>query len=130
MREKAIFKIMWLCICFSCKVKFQTSISGTFKTLWNTINCSFITPFLLSVLSNTLALGSWAFEKSLSYSKHFVPLYNFKSAYGTFFQVLRRIIGSMVPVYSKNYLVSFIRPNPDLYGKHYLRKIYFTYSIK
>ena len=25
----------------------------------------------------------------------------------------------MVPVYSKNYLVSFIRPNPDLYGKRY-----------
>ena len=35
------------------------------------------------------------------------------------FQVGRRIIGSMVPVYRKNYLVSFIRPNPDLYGKQY-----------
>lgn len=23
----------------------------------------------------------------------------------------------MVPVYKKNYLVSFIRPNPDLYGR-------------
>ena len=44
-----------------------------------------------------------------------------------FLQVLRRIIGSMVPVYSKNYLVSFIRPNPDLYGKHYQWKIYFNY---
>ena len=47
-----------------------------------------------------------------------------------FFQVLRRIIGSMVPVYSKNYLVSFIRPNPDLYGKYFLLKINFTYSIQ
>ena len=36
----------------------------------------------------------------------------------------------MVPVYSKNYLVSFIRPNPDLYGKHYPLKINFTYSIQ
>jgi len=26
----------------------------------------------------------------------------------------------MVPVYKKNYLVSFIRPNPDLYGNIYL----------
>ena len=36
------------------------------------------------------------------------------------FQVIRRIIGSMVPVYKKNYLVSYIRPNPDLYGNIYL----------
>ena len=40
-----------------------------------------------------------------------------------YFQVGRRIIGSMVPVYRKNYLVSFIRPNPDLYGKQYLLAI-------
>ena len=26
----------------------------------------------------------------------------------------------MVPAYKKNYLVSFIRPNPDLYGNVYL----------
>ncbi|RMX41673.1 hypothetical protein pdam_00015859 [Pocillopora damicornis] len=45
-------------------------------------------------------------------------------------EVLRRIIGSMVPVYKKNYLVSFIRPNPDLYGPFWVcATLVFTTAI-
>ncbi|CAH3171838.1 unnamed protein product [Porites lobata] len=62
------------------------------------------------------------------------PFWTFEY-YQTFFdvdtyQVLRRIIGSMVPVYSKNYLVSFIRPNPDLYGPFWVcATLVFTTAI-
>ncbi|CAH3116872.1 unnamed protein product [Pocillopora meandrina] len=62
------------------------------------------------------------------------PFWTFEY-YQTFFdvdtyQVLRRIIGSMVPVYKKNYLVSFIRPNPDLYGPFWVcATLVFTTAI-
>ena len=35
----------------------------------------------------------------------------------------------MVPVYKKNYLVSFIRPNPDLYGKVHVQALIYTYPL-
>jgi len=62
------------------------------------------------------------------------PFWTFEY-YQTFFdvdtyQVGKRIIGSMVPVYRKNYLVSFIRPNPDLYGPFWVcATLVFTTAI-
>ncbi|XP_020915764.1 protein YIPF1 [Exaiptasia diaphana] len=45
-------------------------------------------------------------------------------------QVCKRILGSMVPAYKKNYLVSQIRPNPDLYGPFWVcATLVFTTAI-
>ena len=41
------------------------------------------------------------------------------------FKVLRRILGSMVPVRKRNYLTTQIRSNPDLYGELYLTYFYY-----
>ncbi|XP_029212366.2 protein YIPF1-like [Acropora muricata] len=62
------------------------------------------------------------------------PFWTFEY-YQTFFdvdtyQVLRRIIGSMVPIFRKNFLVSYIRPNPDLYGPFWVcATLVFTTAI-
>ncbi|XP_078352620.1 protein YIPF1-like isoform X2 [Oculina patagonica] len=62
------------------------------------------------------------------------PFWTFEY-YQTFFdvdsyQVVRRIVGSMVPVYKKNYLVSYIRPNPELYGPFWVcATLVFTTAI-
>ncbi|XP_050402638.1 protein YIPF1 isoform X2 [Patella vulgata] len=45
-------------------------------------------------------------------------------------QVLHRIAGSMIPLPGRNYLVSHIRPNPDLYGPFWIcMTLVFTIAI-
>lgn len=62
------------------------------------------------------------------------PFWTFEY-YQTFFdvdtyQVGKRIIGSMVPIFRKNFLVSYIRPNPDLYGPFWIcATLIFTTAI-
>ncbi|KAK3749013.1 hypothetical protein QZH41_008687 [Actinostola sp. cb2023] len=62
------------------------------------------------------------------------PFWTFEYYQGFFdvdtIQVCKRIIGSMVPAYRKNYLVSQIRPNPDLYGPFWVcATLVFTTAI-
>ncbi|XP_031550509.1 protein YIPF1-like [Actinia tenebrosa] len=62
------------------------------------------------------------------------PFWTFEYYQGFFdvdtMQVVRRIIGSMVPSYRKNFLVSQIRPNPDLYGPFWVcATLVFTTAI-
>ena len=40
------------------------------------------------------------------------------SLFQIFLQVLKRILGSMVPVRKRNFLTTQIRSNPDLYGEY------------
>ena len=45
-------------------------------------------------------------------------------------EVISRIIGSMVPTLSQNYLLTRIRPNPDLYGPFWVSTtLIFTIAI-
>ncbi|XP_032230083.1 protein YIPF1 [Nematostella vectensis] len=46
------------------------------------------------------------------------------------YQVGHRILGSMVPAYKRNFLISHIRPNPDLYGPFWVcATLVFTTAI-
>ena len=44
--------------------------------------------------------------------------------------VISRIVGSMVPTLSRNYLINRIRPNPDMYGPFWIcTTLIFTIAI-